>query len=137
MFYGTPETAVMLNQTIKKINDTLKPDNTLLVIPEGIIINYLTRKTDPMRETEITPPAFEMWGKKVLLQHFINAKPDYVLFVNRDTSEFGLPQFGNDYGQAIMKKLISKYQPIWLLGTNPDPEKNFIFILLKRKRSKA
>ena len=127
----------MLNQTISKIDDTLKPGKTLLVVPEGILINFLTRKKDPMRETELTPPAFDMWGEKALLQQFINAKPDYILYVNRDASEFGYSGFGEDYGQSIMKVITAKYKATWLVGLQPDPVKNFTFILLKRKKEKA
>lgn len=137
LFYGTPEMAEMMNLVVNKINKTLKPNETLLVVPEGVMINYLARRIDPIRETELTPPAIDMWGEKELLHQVVNAKPDYVLFVNRDTSEFGFSQFGSDYGVSIMKEIKDKYKPSWLVGKKPDPQKNFTFILFKRNKSKA
>jgi len=136
LFYGTPEVAENINLIVNKINNTLKPDDTLLVVPEGVMLNYLSRKTDPVRQTEFTPPAIDMWGEKSLLHQFVSAKPDYVILAKRDTSEFGLTQFGNDYGVSIMKQIKDKYKPIWLIGKKPDPEKNFTFILFKRRNLK-
>ena len=134
LFFDTPVMAARLNQAVKKINSTLKTGDTLLVMPEGVIFNYLTRKTNPLRYATYTPPAIAMWGENELLREFINTRPDYVLLVNRDASEYGYSQFGGDYGTLLMQELQARYRPAWLIGDNPDPAKNAIFIFFERNK---
>jgi hypothetical protein len=66
------------------------PTNTLLVLPEGVMINYLSRHPRPMREFVSDEPAY--------VRQLSQAKPDYVIRIWGDQRDGGMRRFG-DPGQ--------------------------------------
>src|SRR5262249_17257531 len=63
-----------------------KPDDTLLVMPEGLMINFLARRANPTTHLNFTPPALIMYGEQTMLADFqSHGPPDYVAIVNNDS----------------------------------------------------
>jgi len=80
----------------------------LVVMPEGLTINYLASVRTRMRYQTFTP--VEIAGDEQAVIADLDAKrPRYVLIVPRDVREFGYRGFGLDYGQAIVAWLRARY----------------------------
>jgi hypothetical protein len=88
------------------------PTSTLAVLPEGVMLNYLTRRDNP---TPYVVFAFEVWafGETNMLAAYEKNPPDYIVLVQRDSSEYGVPYFGMEkgYGFDVMQWVRRNYSP--------------------------
>jgi hypothetical protein len=96
------------------------PTNTLAVLPEGVMLNYLTRRDNP---TPYVVFAFEVWayGEQHMLDAYQKNPPDYIVLVHRDTSEYGYPYFGaaKGFGLDVVQWINRNYRPVYLIGDEP------------------
>lgn len=88
-------------------------DGTLLVLPEGIMLDYLARRRAPAKHLNYMPPETVLFGEQAMLAALQASPPDAVLLVHKDTSEYGLPLFGHDYGVAILAWARARYREVW------------------------
>jgi hypothetical protein len=102
------------------IEKNTAPTNTLAVIPEGVMLNYLTRRDNP---TPYVVFAFEVWafGEQNMLNAYKKHPPDYIVLIQRDSSEYGHPFFGADkgYGYDFMQWVRENYESVYLAGKEP------------------
>jgi len=94
------------------IETNTAPTNTLAVLPEGVMLNYLTRRDNP---TPYVVFAFEVWafGETNMLAAYEKNPPDYIVLIQRDSSEYGVPYFGQQkgYGLDVMQWVGRNYSP--------------------------
>ena len=84
---------------------------TLVVIPEGITINYLTRTTTPLSFHTFTPPETADSHIEDQILREINARPPrHIALVNRDVAEYGSRGFGVDYDRRLMAWIAANYE---------------------------
>jgi hypothetical protein len=111
------------------------PTATVAVIPEGIMINYLGRRITPVPFVNYMPPEVTAFGEPAMLRAFAERPPDYVLLVDRDTSEYGFAAFGSDprYGAALLSWIRARYEAVTRVGPGViDNAKGSIEILRRR-----
>lgn len=109
---------------------------TLLVLPEGTMLNYWLRRTNATRHTAFTPPALEFFGgEERILADLGKHPPDYIALVHRDTAEWGFDYFGTDpgYGWLIMEWVRQAYEAIERIGAEPFREDRFGIALMRRR----
>ena len=114
------------------------PTNTLAVLPEGVMLNYLTRRDNP---TPYCVFAFEVWafGEQNMLAAYKQHPPDYIVLVQRDSSEYGVPYFGlqKGYGYDVMQWVRQNYQPVYLIGAEPLQTGAFGIEILMRRSAES
>ncbi len=104
------------------VDATLPPEATLVVLPEGAIINYLTRRINPTRHLNFLPPELAIFDEKKILEDLETHPPDFVALVHRDTAEYGVPLFGTDYGHDLYAWALRGYERVIQVGSKPlDP----------------
>ena len=75
---------------------------SLVVIPEGLALNYLLAKPTPLAYYTFTPPeAADPRAEEKILADFVAKKPEWIAVIPRDMSEFGSRGFGVDYDQRL------------------------------------
>ncbi len=115
------------------IETNIAPTNTFAVLPEGVMLNYLTRRDNP---TPYAVFAFEVWafGEQNMLATYEKNPPDYIVLVQRDSSEYGVPYFGaqKGFGLDVMKWVHQNYKPVYLIGSEPLQSGAFGIKILKR-----
>ena len=98
--------ARILNSLIAEVHD-----GTLVVLPEGITINYLTQTRTPLSFHTFTPvETADATVEAEIVRELIAHPPDRVALVTRDVREYGSRGFGLDYGMRIMALLRSRYR---------------------------
>ena len=102
-----------LGLALAEIERRLAPDDELLVLPEGIGLNYFARRKTPGRHINFMPLEFVLFGESKMLAEWKSSPPKAVLLVHKDTSEYGYPFFGRDYGQAIQAWVLANYRLTW------------------------
>jgi len=131
LFRACHERAVIINSTLAEIQARLKEEDTLAVWPEGALLNFLAQRRNSTPYIVLMPPEVLMYSEDVILDSYQRQPPDYVLLINRDTSEYGVGQFGHGYAQNLWAWLWQEYRPV----TMPDQERSesdkFGMLLLK------
>lgn len=112
---------------------TLPADQTLAVLPDGVSINYLSRRVNPTGYLNFVPNEVSLFGEDVILQRFQAHPPDHLLIVEVDTSEYGAAVFGRDYAQLLWTWIRRHYQPRGVLGEEPLQGRGFGVMLVTRK----
>jgi hypothetical protein len=108
--------------------DRLPPGKTLATVPEGTMINYLSRRVNPTPYITLMPPEVLMFGEDRIVHAFQEHPPDYIVMLDQsDASEYGFRGFGIDYGVEIAKWINANYS-----GVPLSPEPNFPIRLLRR-----
>jgi hypothetical protein len=92
---------------------------TLVALPEGVMVNYLARLRNPTPYVNFMPPELLFYGEDQILSALAASPPDIVLLTHKNTSEYGFPWFGRDYGQSLMRWVMDNYSPVALFGDPP------------------
>ena len=72
---------VAVNWAVERLR-TIPPRATLLLLPEGVMINYLSRHERPL--------SADFSREDLYLQQLGRSPPDYVVLIARDLHEFGI-----------------------------------------------
>jgi hypothetical protein len=97
------------------IQKNVPSDATLAVLPEGAMINYLSRRVNPTPCLVWVPPVMAVFGQTNMAAAFEENSPDYVLIIARNTSEFGVGYFGyyHEYGTELMRWIDGHYDRVY------------------------
>jgi hypothetical protein len=120
---------------LQKLEAIMPPGATLLALPEGAILNYWLRRTNPTRYNLFLPEEIDAFGgDEVLLQDLRAHPPDFIALVHRDYTEFGVGPFGVDprNGRGIMKWVARSYRRLGRIGAEPFRNQGFGIAILRR-----
>lgn len=107
---------------------------TLAVLPEGVMINYLTRRVNPTGHVNFMPPELLIFGEDRILEDFRRNPPDLIAVTHKDTREYGVGFFGSGYGRELYRWVGANYRPVALFGDPPlEPGSHFGVRLLERR----
>jgi hypothetical protein len=106
---------------VEELRQLARPGDTVAVLPEGVMINYLLRLDSPLQVVNLMPPEIMTFGEQNILQSLDAAPPAFVVFVHKSTEEYGYPLFGTraDYGEATMVWVRKRYRSIRVYGEDP------------------
>lgn len=136
-FDGTPlDRARVLNQALDFMEKEIGPGQTLLSLPDSMMINYLLRRRFPTRDTIFNPLVWIIRGDAAIIDLLEKSPPDYVAYVNIDFTIFGSPVFGEDFAREIKSWIDARYTPIRQFGETPFRGSRLGIQVLKRKDSK-
>jgi hypothetical protein len=117
-FYATTRTidgtGALVNWAAEQLEKT-PPDSTVMVLPGGEMINYLARRRS------MEPGWTRGGGTDALLREMQTHAPDYVIFITRDLTEFGVKRFGaaGEQGVDIRNWVAANYNIMAGLGGDP------------------
>ena len=120
-FYVFQGNIFAAGQVIGTFSDMLlkqPPNKSIIVIPEGIMINYLARKKSPVADINYyTNPEIE----SAIIRKLKKEPPSWIVYVNRDLTEYGVTEFGakGQSGEELMKWINTFYHVVISTGSNP------------------
>jgi hypothetical protein len=125
-----------VEQVVERIQRQTAPGSTLTVIPEGVMINYLSRRDTPVPFLNFMPPELIAFSEQSIVQSLDAHPPDYVLLVHRTTAEYGYALFGASagYGQEVMTWVRNRYVRLDIIGRDPMSASGFGIEILERAR---
>jgi hypothetical protein len=129
--------AELVSRFLTRVDEIISPQSTFVVIPEGVMLNYLTRRENPTPFTNFMLPELNAWGENNILNGFKLASPDFILLMHRNTAEYGVGFFGQDagYGKKILDWINRHYTPLLLIGHEPLRDSNYGLKILKRNHN--
>src|SRR5262249_11506232 len=88
----------------------LPPQATVATIPEGIMLNYLSRRPNPTRSINLMPPEVLMFSEQNILADFQLHPPDYIIIIRRfDAASYVYKSVAADYGAQIFSWIAENY----------------------------
>jgi hypothetical protein len=128
------ERGVFVSEAIRRLASIAPPGATLAVLPEGVMINYLSRRVNPTRYLAYLADAISMFGSDAPLVESLKSKPpDFILLVQRDSSEHGARFFGRDYARNAAAWIADNYSVISVIGAMPFEQEDYGMALLAHK----
>ncbi len=108
-----------LQEMLEAVQRQVGEDQTLVVLPEGIMLNYLARRRSPLRLHTFLPWEFTVFGEQTILFELMVTRPDFVVVTHRDATEYGPRYFGRHYGLSVARWITRHYRPIDQVGASP------------------
>ncbi|HVO32564.1 MAG TPA: hypothetical protein VMU17_01535, partial [Elusimicrobiota bacterium] len=115
------------------IGQSVQPGQTLMVFPEGIMLNYLARVPTPSRYLSMVPGDLIMFGERRVEDNIEHHAPDYVMVIQRNDADDGLTGFGADYGLGLRRWIDSAYEPVAGMGPHSLARERFNLEFLRKK----
>lgn len=106
-----------MNVLLENIERIMGPEEGLAVMPEGALVNYLSRRPNPTGFINFVPADVQMFGESAMLAALRSAPPEYIIMISRDTSEYGAAYLGQGYGYGIFSFVSSRYAPVLQIGS--------------------
>ncbi|MDD3014194.1 MAG: hypothetical protein PHC34_10875 [Candidatus Gastranaerophilales bacterium] len=97
-------------QTISYIQKHANINDTLLVIPRGLSLNFFTGLSSNNKYYDFIPPTIEVYGEDKIIQDFKNNKPRFILITNENTGDWGSSYVCKNYALNICKFIDKNYQ---------------------------
>jgi hypothetical protein len=85
------------------------PGDTVVVLPEGVMFNYLLRLENPTPYISFMPPEMILFGEDRMLAAFVARPPVWIVLINRTASEYGYRFLGDDYGRSLVDWVQAHY----------------------------
>lgn len=135
---GNSVEARTVNAALAWIDTNVPSGATLAALPQGVMLNYLSRRINPTPCLDWNPTMFNVFSQEKMTAAFEKTPPDYVLLVEWNAYEFGIGgEFGHypGYGLELMQWIEKNYTPAALFGS--EPLKNGLFGIKILKRTPA
>lgn len=125
--YAEPSLAASSSALINYVNKNTKKTDTIVILPEGAMINFLTQRPTDNYYTSLIPLYVEVFGEDNIIKHFKKTKPEYIIFNNWNTSEYYFPYICQDYAISFCNFVAKNYKEEKVIGDN------FRYLIYKRK----
>ena len=134
-FYAKPlPKGQAVSQAWRAIKNHSPADSTLVVFPEGVMLNYLARRVNPSRHISFMPPELAMFGQKKMTADLRQNSPDYVITIPRRLKEYGYESFGTDYGLELDAWIQANYGRGQLIGQSVNHRRKVVYPIYVRRR---
>lgn len=97
------------NQLIEYIDKNTKKTDTVVVFPEGLMINFLTQRPSDNIYNSLIPLYIETFGEDKIIEHFKKSKPEYIIFNNWDTKDYYFKHICDDYARDFCSFVATDY----------------------------
>ncbi|UCF69165.1 MAG: glycosyltransferase family 39 protein [Acidobacteriota bacterium] len=126
-----------MNEVIARLEALAPADATLAVLPEGVLINYLTRRVNPTPFFNFMPPEFIMFGEDRIVEAFRSSPPDFIIMTNRGAFEYGFKLMGRGYGEKLAHWMEQSYTLREQLKDRTRPNDYFSFALILERTDRV
>ncbi|NTV29656.1 MAG: hypothetical protein HGA80_06210 [Candidatus Omnitrophica bacterium] len=123
----------VLDEIMTYLRSNARPGETLVVMPEGVMLNFLLGMPNPTPYYDFIPTTIALASEEVMLQSLQEHPPEYVVYLERDMSEYGARYLGRDYARTIGRWVDSRYRLVFQSGVPPSTGQGFGAIVLRRE----
>jgi hypothetical protein len=123
-----------IDLTVSWLQRNTSPTSTVATLPEGVMVNYLARRSNPTPYAGFTLPEIQAYGESNMVRAYDRTRPDYIVVIHRDSSEYGVNYFGTDprFGLEMMNWVKTNYSTVLLMGHEPLQTNRFGIKILRR-----
>jgi hypothetical protein len=140
-FFTFPAEADPTGELIERASSWLRAaaaqqPQTLLVLPEGEMINYLARLPSPVAPFFFFSAATSGGREAGIVRELGKTPPDWIVLVSRDLREFGVQRYGEspEQGGQILDWAGDRYEVAAAFGGDPLDFRQRGLMILRRRR---
>lgn len=135
LLLGSGPAGPEISELLEEIKKRAGKGETLVALPEGIMVNYLLRMRNPTPFINFMPTEMLLFGEGRILSSFKSAPPGWIAYIPKNTADFGYGWFGEDprYGKEIMDWVRRSYDPVWELPNPRLPGQRYSIVLWRKK----
>ena len=124
-----------LKETLDHLTDVGSPKDTLVALPEGALLNFLSQQKNPSYFNLFIPPELNVPGvEKKVIEEFHEKAIDRILVIHRNVWEYGCQGLGIDYGLALMRFIQENYEVEASFGPPPYGSRPGGSLVYRRKK---
>ncbi len=116
--YKVQDRYVVMQRLLDRLSSLVGPEETMLVLPEGVMLNFQLRRHNPTPHINFLPPELIMFGEDNILAAIKKSPPDFVVLIKLSTAEYGFTTIGEGYGERLMGWVTDHYL---IVETIEDP----------------
>ncbi|MDP2905410.1 MAG: hypothetical protein Q8O22_03820 [Candidatus Omnitrophota bacterium] len=122
------------SKLIEYLRQETAAEDTLVVFPEGPMINFMAQRRNPLYYCMYMPLDLNKQGvTNRVIREMEKYKVSYVVINQRLADEQGYPVFGQDYGQAVWTYIGRNYELVRQFGPFPFTSEEYGIAVFKRK----
>ncbi len=133
MLSARPELARELEELSAAVAAVTHEGDSLVVFPEGEILNLLSRRRNPIRQKLYLPGYLTDANEGAILEELTRVRPAAVVLWRRPSSEYDRSMFGEDYGRRILAWIHENYDLSPFRARGAPARANPRFVLGTRK----
>ena len=135
---GITKSGPLIKRLVREIEQRMQKGDSFTVLPEGVTLNYLTRRKTPIGYLSFMPTELARRGDREVIRSLERKMPDYILLVPKHSAEFGVGLFGVDprNGLEIMRWVNKHYVAVWREDDDYDSLPQMRSIIYERKSGK-
>lgn len=123
--YTTPEIGAPFDAALRWLLIETRPDDRVLIVPQGTSLNFLAARRSPFAEEIILPGFLEGEREAEAIRRLDAAHVPWVVVERFPSEEFREAVFGRDYNRALMRWIEERYAPAAKFGpTESDDERS-------------
>ena len=131
--YSLKPVGKTVEETAEYIKQNSSPNDSVLVLPEGLIINLLAGRKSHDMFYQLLPNHIEILGENNIIKKLAETPPEYIVLSSLATPSYGKRFFCIDYGLEICDFINSNY--IYLeTFSNQEEQRQFMMMVLKLKK---
>lgn len=100
------------NELINFIKNNTEKNDKIVILPEGLIINFLTERQSDNYFNSMLPLYIESFGEKNIINHFEGNKPEYFVLSNEKMDNYGFKYICYDYALGLCSFIKENYDHI-------------------------
>ncbi len=129
---GIYSRGMMVKFALEVIDQEMKKDEEFVTLPDTVMLNYLSRRKNPIGTLFFNSGIAPIAGEERLLSSLKAKRPNYIVFVHQDFSHYGYRFFGKDYATATYDWIQEHYAPFRQIGHEPFTDQGFGIQILKK-----
>lgn len=98
-----------LDRLISYVEKEVSDESSFVMMPEGLIVNFLTDKDGNNRFYSLTPNFVEAFEERIIRDLKIK-EHEFIFITNQKTLDYGFSDFGKDYGTGIYNFVRNNYE---------------------------
>jgi hypothetical protein len=139
LFYTLPPEVNPTGEVVEIISAWLAgktAGQTLVVLPEGEMINYLARLRSPVAPFAFFGATLGDGGEARVVEALKTHPPDWIVVISRDLKDYGIRSYGErpGSGRDILLWVAVHYAVVLSVGGNPLDPRECGGVILKRNR---
>jgi len=116
--------AAIVQSAVAAVETLTRPQHTLVVVPEGAMINFLSRRASSISHLTFLPTDLAQYGEGTIVGRLAARPPDYLMVLARplrDLREYGCQAFGEDCARELSRWIDAHYLQVFAEDENGVP----------------
>lgn len=97
------------NEILLYIKKKTTPEDTVLVIPEGVILNYIAQRKSNNLYYYLIPPNVELFSQETIISDLEKIPPKYIIVFNNKYNWYNTSSFRSTYGNKVQQFINNNY----------------------------